>query len=65
MNNPSPSLFGLLNPRFAAARAPFNLYAHYGMFSLLDEKDVYVMGHCPVRQFKVKPQNLNQTTRYI
>ena len=38
-----------------AARAPFNLYAHYPMFSLLDEKDVYVMGQCPVCRFKVKP----------
>jgi hypothetical protein len=39
----------------AAARAPFNLNAYHGAFSLLDEKDVYVMGQCPVCQFKAKP----------
>lgn len=43
----------------AAAGAPFSLNAHcWTVFSLLDEKDVHVMGqHCPVCLFKVKENN--------
>jgi hypothetical protein len=67
-NNPYPLLFGgertkqplpftlwpFKSQVSAAARPPFKLYVHYGMFSFLDEKDVYIMGHCPICQFKVK-----------
>jgi hypothetical protein len=62
-NKPLPfTLWPFISQVSAAARALFNLYAHYGMFSLLNEKDVYVMGHCPICRFKVKSRNLNQTT---